>query len=129
MFFAIIFSMVWIWFLHVRLSSIQTSKNFIEDSRSTVNPFICRFGSRSGILSFFDNLRKKEYFVVLTFNDNLLSLNQLFTFASSSFIFSNKMLMSLCDKKRFVSSANMTGFSIFEAWCKSFTYNRNNKGP
>ena len=39
------------------------------------------------------------------------------------------MLMSLCEKKRFVSFANMIGFSTFEVWCKSFTYNRNNKGP
>ena len=28
-----------------------------------------------------------------------------------------------------MSFANMIGFSTFEAWCKSFTYNRNNKGP
>ena len=116
------------WSLHVRFSSIQTPKNFIEDSRSTVNPFIFRFGSHSGI-SFFDDLWKKEFLVFLTFNDNLLALHQLFTFVSSLFIFSSKMLMSLCEKKRFVSSTNMTGFSNFEAWCKLFPYNRNSKGP
>ena len=65
----------------------------------------------------------------MSFDNNLLALNQLLTSVISLFIFSNKMLMSLCEKKRFVSSANMIGFSIFEAWCKSFTYNRNNKGP
>ena len=59
---------------------------------------------------------------------NLLTLNQLLTFVSSLFIFSNKTLMSLCEKKRFVPSANTIGISTFEAWCKLFTYNRNNKG-
>ena len=78
------------------------------------------------MLSFFDGLWKKENLVFLRFNDNLLALNQLLTFVSSLFIFSNKMLMSLCEKKRFVSSANMIGFSTFEAWCKSFTYNNEN---
>ena len=44
---------------------------------------------------FFDGLWKKENLVFLTFNNNLLALNQLLTFVSSLFIFSNKMLMSL----------------------------------
>ena len=122
-------STVWKWYLHVRFLSIQTSKNFIEGSCSVVNPFMFRFGSRNGVLTFFDDLWRKENLVFLTFNDNLLALNQLLTFINSLFIFSNKMLMSLCEKKRFVLSANMIGFSTFEAWCKSFTYNRNNKGP
>ena len=64
---------------------------------------------------FFYDLWKKEYLVFLTFNDNLLALNQLLTFVSPFFIFSNKMLMSLCEKKRFVSSSDMIGFSTFEA--------------
>ena len=37
--------------------------------------------------------------------------------------------MSICEKKRPVSSTNKIGFSIFEAWCKSFKYNRDNKRP
>ena len=57
---------------------------------------------------------KKEYLVFLTFKDNLLASNHLFILVSSSFIFSNKMLMSLCRKKRFVSSANMIEVSTFE---------------
>ena len=95
-------------------------------SRSAVNTFIFRFGSRSGILSLFDDLWKKTNFF-LTFDYNVLALNESLTFVSSLFIFSNKILMSLCEKKRFVSSVNMVGFSTFEAWCKSITYNRNNK--
>ena len=104
-------------------------KNFIEDSPSTVNLFIFRFGSRSGMLSFFDDFWKKEYLVFLAFNINLLALNQLLTFVSYLFTFSNKMLMTLRENKRFMSSTNMIGFSIFEAWCKSFTCNKNNKSP
>ena len=56
--------------------------------------------------------KKKTSF--LTFNDNLLALNQLLTFVSYLLIFSNKALISLCEKKRFVSFTNMIGFSIFE---------------
>ena len=69
------------------------------------------------------------YLVFLTFNYNLLALNQLLTFVSSSFIFSNKTLMLVCMKKRFLSSTNMIEFTLFETWFESFTYNRNNKGP
>ena len=87
-FFAMLFSTVCIWSLHVRFSSIQTPKNIIEDSLLTVNPFIFRFGSRKEILSFLDDFWKKESF--LTFSDNLLALNQLLTFVSSLFIFSNE---------------------------------------
>ena len=36
---------------------------------------------------------------------------------SSLFILSNKMLMSLCEKKRFVSSTYMIGFGTLQAWC------------
>ena len=56
--------------------------------------------------------KKKTSF--LTFNDNLLALNQLLTFVSYLLIFSNKALIPLCEKKRFVSFTNMIGFSIFE---------------
>ena len=65
----------------------------------------------------------------LTFNDSLLALNQLLTFISSLLFFSNKMLVSLYGKNRFVSSANMIRFSNFEEWCRSFTSNRSKKRP
>ena len=71
----------------------------------------------------------KEYLVFLRLSDKLLTLNQFLTFVSSLFIFSTKILLSQCEKKRFAASANIIRFSTFEAWCKSFTYNRNNRGP
>ena len=37
--------------------------------------------------------------------------------------------MSLLDKDKFVSSANMTGFKIEEALWRSLTYMRNSNGP
>ena len=92
---AMLFSAVWIRSLHARFSSIQTPKNFIEDSPWTVNPFTFRFGSRNGILSFFDDFWKKETLVFLTFNDNLLALNQLLTFVSSLFIFKQDVNVTL----------------------------------
>ena len=58
---------------------------------------------------------KKEYLVFLKFNDNLLALNQLLTVFSSLLILLNKMLMSLCEKKRFVQSTGMIEFNTFEA--------------
>ena len=76
---------------------------------------------------FFGDLWKKENLVFLTFKDNLLALNSLLTFVSSLFIFFKQDVNVTVWKKRFVSSANMIWFSTFEAWCKSFTYNRNNK--
>ena len=59
----------------------------------------------------------------------MIALNQLLALVSALLIFSNKRLMPLCEKKRFLLSGNMIEFSTFEAWCKSFTYNRNNTGP
>ena len=108
-----LFSTVCIWSLHVRFSSIQTPKNIIEDSLLTVNPFRFRFGSRNEILSFLDDFWKKESLVFLTFNDNLLALNQLLTFVSSLFIFSNKTLMSLC--QNYMISVKNTW--IFRVYC------------
>ena len=117
------------WSLHVRFPSIQTPKNFIEDSRSIVSPFIFSSEAATEYYLFSMICGKKKTCFFLTFNNNLLALIQLLTFVSPLFIFSNKMLMSLCEKKRFLSPASMIGFSTFEAWCKSLTCNRNNKGP
>ena len=64
--------------LDFHLSKLE--KKFIESLRTTVKPFILRFRSGSGILCFIDDLWKKEYLVFLTFNSNLLALNQLLTF-------------------------------------------------
>ena len=72
----------------VRFSSIQNPKNFIEDSRSIVNTFLFRFGSRNGILAFFDDLWKKENLVFLTFNDNLLAYILITNYLHSSVLYS-----------------------------------------
>ena len=82
--------------------------------------FLCAFLYENEDISRFLNQR----WCTLAFNNNLLALNQLLIFVSSFFIFSKKMLISLCEKKRFVWSTNIIGFST---WCKSFTYNRNKK--
>ena len=70
---------------------------------------------KRNIIFFFDDMWKKEYLVFLKFNDNLLALNQLLTVFSSLLILLNKMLMSLCEKKRFVQSTGMIEFNTFEA--------------
>ena len=63
-----------------------------------------------------------------TFNNNLLILNQLVMLVISSFIFPNKTLMPLHEKKIFVLSAYMIGFSTFKVRYRLFAYNRNNNG-
>ena len=80
--------------LQVRFSSIQTPKNFIEDSRSTLFDSILYSDSEAAAeyYLFFDDLWKKEYLVFLTFSGNLLALNKLLTFVSSLFNSSNQML-------------------------------------
>ena len=74
-----------------------------------------KFGNGSGILSFYNDLSKKEYFFFSTFIDNLLALNQLLKLLISLFIFSNKTLRTLCKKKTFVTYIDIAGFSTFEA--------------
>ena len=63
-----------------------------------------------------------------TFNNNLLALNQLVILVISSFIFPNKTLLPLYEKKIFVLSAYMIGFSTFKVRYRLFAYNRNNNG-
>ena len=103
--FAILLSTVCIWSLHVKFSSVLTPKKFIEDSRSTVNTFIFKFGSCSEILS-------EWILLFLTFNHNFLALRQLLILLSSLLIYSSKTLMSLCEKKWLVSLANMIGLPL-----------------
>lgn len=126
MFFAILVSTLT---LYVRCLPIQTPRNIIEDSRSTVNSFPLRLGCHEKYYIFFDNFLKKEYLTSLTFNDNLLALDKLVILISSWFIFSSKTFMSLCEKKTFAFSMNVIVFSNFEAWCGSSTYNRHKNSP
>ena len=101
--------------MNVIPASIQTPNNFIEDSRSVVTHLYSDSEAATEYYLFLMICGEKKNLAFLTFNDNLLTLNQLLTFVSSLSIFSNKMLMQLCEKKRFMSSANMIGFSTFEA--------------
>ena len=50
-------------------------------------------------------------------------------FSNSWFTIWNKYLISLCVKNKLVSSANIIGSNMFEAFFKSFTYKRNRSGP
>ena len=80
------------------------------------------------------NIRKPHWNIIF-FDDLWIlglvknNLNQLVILLSSSFFVSSKALMSLCGNKRFLSFVKMVGFGTFEEWCRSFKYNRNNKGP
>ena len=74
-------------------SSSNTPKNLIDLSLLTVNPFILKFGRTKGMFMFCLSLWKNVYLVLLTFNDNLLALNQLLSLHNSLFTVSNKILM------------------------------------
>ena len=74
-------------FYFIRFSSIQTTKNFIEDSPLSSKPIYIQIRKLQGNIIFFDDLWKKEYLLFFTFNDNLLALNQLLYFFSSLLIF------------------------------------------
>ena len=63
------------------------------------------------------------------FNDNLLHENQSLSLISSVLTISNKVFMLELEQKRFVSSANIIGSSMFEALGRSLTYIKNKSGP
>ena len=72
---------------------------------------------------------EKMYLVFLIFNDNLFAVNQPPSFSSSSFTLEKSVLISRCEWKRFVSLANIIRSKIFDAFWRSLTSIRNNKGP
>ena len=92
--------------LHVMFSSIKTPKNFIDSDCLISLLHILSFGRTKGILSFLLGLWKSEYFVFVTFRDNLLDINHWL-----------------------ISSVNIMGSNKFEAFCRSFTYIKNKRGP
>ena len=63
------------------------------------------------------------------FTDNLFALSQLVTSSNSLFINSILLLISLCEYKMVVSSANNIKSSTFEVYVISFTYNIKRRGP
>ena len=69
------------------------------------------------------------YFVLLGFNVNLLTLNQVFMFTSSSFIVLQRGCKFVSERNKLVSSAKRIYFKREEALHKSLIYRRNNVGP
>ena len=71
----------------------------------------------------------KEHFVLEIFKENLLALNQVATFLSSSFIVSKRFSIWESEINKFVSSANIIGVSLLELRKSSFMYMKKKIGP
>ena len=65
----------------------------------------------------------------LMFSGSLFEINDWLMFSNSLFTIWNKYLISSCVKNKLVLSANIIGLNMFEAFFKSFTYERNRSGP
>lgn len=63
------------------------------------------------------------------FRVSLSAFNQLSIFFNESFRSFFRILISLLERNRHLSSANRTSFTFGDEICKSFTYNRKNRGP
>ena len=69
----------------------------------------------------FHKLHGRMYTLSLV-RDNMFALNHLKTLFSSRSVVWKSSCMLLCEKKRFVSSANIMGSNILDTLHKSFTY-------
>ena len=67
--------------------------------------------------------------VLSVFNDNRLSINELFNFDNSIFIFLDNETIELSSINNVVSSANMVNLNILDAFTKSLIYIKNKIGP
>ena len=71
----------------------------------------------------------KAYFISEIFKERLLTLDQVATFLSSSFVASKKISKLESEINKLASSANKIGVSWLELLERSFTYTRNKSGP
>ena len=107
----------------MRYSSINILKYLTEVIRFICLPLINNDQSFNGILSFSRALWKRVYLVLSLFRDNLFVLNQLKTLFSYKLTVWKSSFILLCEKKRFLSSANIVdSTNILDTLHKSFTY-------
>ena len=113
----------------MKCSSINTHKYLIQVIRFISLSFINNDVSFTGILSFSLALWKNVYLVLSLFRNSLFALNHLKTLFSSKLAVWKSSFMLLCEKNRFVSSANIMGSNILDTLHKSFTYIMKRSGP
>ena len=106
----------------VRCSSVNTPKYLTEVIRFVSLSLINNDGFFNGILSFSRTVWNSVYLVLTLFRDNLFTLHHLKTLYSSNLAIWKSSFMFLCEKKRFVSSANIMSSNILDTLHKSFTY-------
>ena len=118
------------WSFHERFSSNNTHGNLIDGIFSILQLFFWSLGNVSCMSSFLTSFIEKW---ILRFSDTkrdfiirshwLISLNLIFTVANII------TRMSQFEKNRLLSSANIIGSRIFEAFGKSLTESTNRSGP
>ena len=125
-----------IWSFHVGFSSRKIPKNFIDSDRLISLLHIHSLWRTKRILSFLLGLWKNEYFVFVTFRDDLLErnhwpifCNSMLTVSNNAFVFSsgwNKLssmdIMLSANIMSSVSSTNKKGSNKFQVYCRSFIY-------
>ena len=115
-FLVILFSLYLMCSFLLKHSFNKSTKNVIDSVYSISWLFIISFGKRSGMFSFWMGLWKNEYLGFLMFSESLFETNHWLMFSNSWFTIWNKYLISLCVKNKLVSSANIIGSNMFEAF-------------
>ena len=116
-------------FFHVRHSSMSTPRNFVNFTLSSPVLSSKTFKSSRVLVDVIWGVPIIMKLALEAFTDNLFALNQLVTSSNSLFINSILLLISLCEYKMVVSSANNIKSSTFEVYVISFTYYIKRRGP
>ena len=119
---------IFIWCFQKIFSSKYTLRNVVTNSLLIWTLSMCNGGKIFGIWFFFVKLNK-AYFISEIFKERLLTLDQVATFLSSSFVASKKISILESEINKLASSANKIGVSWLELLERSFTYTRNKSGP
>ena len=112
----IVFDMQSMWFFHVRHSSMSTPRNFVNFTLSSAVLSSKTFKSSCVLVDVIWGVPIIMEFVWEAFTHNLFALNQLVTSSNSLFTISILLLISLCEYKMVVSSANNIKSSTFEVY-------------
>ena len=113
----------------VRCSSINTPEYLIEIIHFISSSLINNHWNFNGILSFSRALWNSVYIILSLFRDKLLALNHLKNLIISKLAVWKGSFMFLCEKKRFISSANIMGSNTLDTLHKSVTHTMKRIGP
>ena len=114
-------------FFQLRLESIIIPRYVTKNSR--FNSWLSILRCRSMFWALLCGGWKRTKLDFLTFNDSLLTYNQVATLLNSSLITACRSAMFLCSKNKLASSVNKWKSNILEHLWISFIYSKNKSGP